>query len=156
MIIEIGQLAPDFSLTDTNKTTVTLSELRGQNVVLLFFPFAFTSVCTTELCGVRDDIAYYHNLNAKVFGISIDTVFTLIKFKEDQQLNFDLLCDFNKEAGNAYNVLYESFAFGMKGVAKRSAFVVDKEGVIRYAEVLENANELPNIAAVKATLQGLN
>ncbi len=156
MTIEIGQLAPDFSLTDTNKTTVTLSELRGQNVVLLFFPFAFTSVCTTELCGVRDDIAYYHNLNAKVFGISIDTVFTLIKFKEDQQLNFDLLCDFNKEAGNAYNVLYESFAFGMKGVAKRSAFVVDKEGVIRYAEVLENANELPNIAAVKATLQGLN
>ena len=108
------------------------------------------------MCGVRDDIAYYHNLNAKVFGISIDTVFTLIKFKEDQQLNFDLLCDFNKEAGNAYNVLYESFAFGMKGVAKRSAFVVDKEGVIRYAEVLENANELPNIAAVKATLQGLN
>ena len=71
-------------------------------------------------------------------------------------MNFDLLCDFNKEAGTAYNVLYESFAFGMKGVAKRSAFVVDKEGVIRYAEVLENANELPNIEAVKATLQGLN
>ena len=156
MSIEVGTLAPDFSLTDTNKATVTLSELRGQNVVLLFFPFAFTSTCTAELCGVRDDIAQYQSLNAKVFGISIDTVFTLIKYKEDQQLNFDLLCDFNKEAGTAYNVLYESFAFGMKGVAKRSAFVVDKEGVIRYAEVLENANELPNIAEVKATLQGLN
>lgn len=156
MIIEIGQLAPDFSLTDTNKQTVTLSGLKGQNVVLLFFPFAFTSTCTAELCGVRDDISQYQNLNAKVFGISIDSVFTLIRYKEEQNLNFDLLCDFNKEAGTVYKVLYESFAFGMKGVAKRSAFVVDTNGVIQYAEVLENANELPNIEAIKATLKGLN
>ncbi len=156
MSLTIGSVAPDFSLTDTNKATVTLSELKGQNVVLLFFPFAFTSTCTAELCGVRDDISKYANLNAKVYGISIDSVFTLIKFKEDQHLNFDLLCDFNKEACTAYDSIYESFAFGMKGVAKRSAFVIDKEGVIQYAEVLENANEIPNLEAVIATLNSLN
>ena len=152
MSLTIGSVAPDFSLTDTNKATVTLSELKGQKVVLLFFPFAFTGTCTTELCGVRDDIRRYSNLNAKVYGISIDSVFSLIKYKEEQNFNFDLLCDFNKEACTAYESIYESFAFGMKGVAKRSAFVIDKEGVIQYAEVLENANEIPNLEAVIAVL----
>ncbi len=156
MAIQVGAVAPNFSLTNTNKETVTLSELKGQPVVLLFFPFAFTSTCTAELCGVRDDIANYANLNAKVYGISIDSVFTLIKYKEDQNFNFDLLCDFNKEACTAYETKYDSFAFGMQGVAKRSAFVVDKEGIIQYAEVLENAGEIPNLDAVKAVLKTLN
>jgi len=156
MALSIGAKAPNFSLTNTNKETVTLSELKGQNVVLLFFPFAFTSTCTAELCGVRDDIANYASLNAKVYGISIDSVFTLIKYKEDQNFNFDLLCDFNKEACTAYDTKYDSFAFGMLGVAKRSAFVIDKEGVVRYAEVLENAGEIPNFGAIESILKGLN
>lgn len=156
MALSVGTVAPNFSLTSTNKETVTLSELKGQNVVLLFFPFAFTSTCTAELCGVRDDIANYSNLNAKVYGISIDSVFTLIKYKEDQNFNFDLLCDFNKEASTAYETKYDSFAFGMQGVAKRSAFVIDKEGIIQYAEVLENAGEIPDLEAVKAVLKTLN
>lgn len=154
MTLKTGDPAPDFTLTDTNKQPVTLSQLK-ENVVLLFFPFAFTSTCTRELCGVRDDIAQYQHLNAKVYGISVDSVFTLIKYKEDQQLNFDLLCDFNKEVSAAYGTMYDSFSFGMQGVSKRSAFVIDKEGVIRYAEVLENAGEIPDLEAVKATLAAL-
>ncbi len=156
MSLELGTIAPEFSLTDTNKQTVTLSSLRGENVVLLFFPYAFTSTCTKELCGVRDDISQYQSLNAKVYGISIDAVYSLIKYKDDLQLNFDLLSDFNKDACTAYNSIYEVFNFGTKGVAKRSAFVIDKEGILRYAEVLENASEIPNLEAVKQTLESIN
>lgn len=156
MKLEIGSKAPEFALYDTDKTKVTLSELQGQNVLLLFFPLAFTSVCTAELCSVRDNIASYNNLNAKVFGISVDSIFTLGKFKAEQHLNFPLLSDFNKEAAAAYDTLYQDFVLEMKGVAKRSAFVLDKEGVVRYAEVLEKASDVPDFEAINKTLAGLN
>ena len=149
MKIEIGKSAPDFTLFDSEKKQVSLAEQKGNNVVLLFFPLAFTSVCTTELCSVRDNIDWYNNVNAKVFGISVDTLQTLAKFKEDQHLNFTLLSDFNKEASRSYNSIYETFGHNMKGVSKRSAFVIDKEGIVRYAEVLENAGELPNFTAIQ-------
>lgn len=151
----IGDHAPDFSLYDTEKKEHSLRDYRGQNVVILFFPLAFTSVCTAELCGVRDDIAYYQNLNVPVLAISVDTVFSLAKFKEEQNLNMPLLSDFNKSVCEAYGSMYETFVLGMTKVAKRSAFVVDKEGIIRYAEVLENAGEIPNLEAVKQTLNEL-
>lgn len=153
--LSIGDKAPDFSLFNTEKQAVTLSELKGQNVVLLFFPLAFTSTCTAELCGVRDDIANYSKLDAKVFGISVDSLFSLGKFKEEQGLNFDLLSDFNKTASTDYGSLYDSFVLGMNGVSKRSAFVVDKEGIIRYVEVLESAGDIPNLDAVKQVLASL-
>lgn len=156
MQIEPGQAAPDFTLYDSEKKQVTLSELKGQPVLLLFFPLAFTSVCTAELCSVRDNIAWYNNLNAKVFGISVDALQTLARFKEDQQLNFTLLSDFNKDVSRAYGSIYETFGFNMKGVSKRSAFVIDKEGIVRYAEVLENAGEVPDFEKIKATLAALN
>ena len=156
MSIEIGQVAPDFTLYDSEKKQVSLAEQKGNNVVLLFFPLAFTSVCTTELCSVRDNIGWYNNVNAKIFGISVDTLQTLAKFKKDQQLNFTLLSDFNKEASIAYNSIYETFGYNMKGVSKRSAFVIDKEGIIRYAEVLENAGELPDFTAIRDMLTKLN
>jgi len=155
MAITIGQAAPDFSLFDTEKTKIALADQKGSNVVLLFFPLAFTGVCTTELCNIRDNIAAYNSTNAKVFGISVDSLFTLGKFKEEQHLNFPLLSDFNKEVAAAYGALYENFVLDMKGVAKRSAFVIDKEGIVRYAEVLESAGDLPNFSAIQATLQGL-
>jgi len=155
MAITIGQAAPEFSLFDTEKTKIALADQKGSNVVLLFFPLAFTGVCTTELCNIRDNIAAYNSTNAKVFGISVDSLFTLGKFKEEQHLNFPLLSDFNKEVATAYGALYENFVLDMKGVAKRSAFVIDKEGIIRYAEVLESAGDLPNFAAIQATLQAL-
>lgn len=155
MSISIGQSAPDFSLFNTEKTKVSLSDFRGKNVVILFFPQAFTGVCTKELCAVRDNIGAYDNVNAQVLGISVDSIFTLGKFREEQAYNFPLLSDFNKDVSQAYGSLYENFVFDMKGVSKRSAFVVDKEGIVRYAEVLENAGEVPNFSAIQETLASL-
>jgi len=152
MAIEIGQKAPDFSLFDSEKNKVTLSEQKGKNILLLFFPQAFTGVCTKELCGIRDDIARYNNSKATVFGISVDSVFTLRKFKEEQQYNFSLLSDFNKEVSTAYNSIYIDWILDMKGVSKRSAFLIDKEGIIQYAEVLESAGDLPNFEVINSKL----
>ncbi|KRP08030.1 MAG: peroxiredoxin [Sphingobacteriales bacterium BACL12 MAG-120813-bin55] len=156
MTLNIGDKAPAISLFDTEKNKVNLSDFNGKNVVVLFFPQAFTGVCTAELCATRDDIATYNNANAQVLAISVDSVFTLGKFKADQQLNFPLLSDFNKEVSAAYGALYSDWILDMRGVSKRSAFVIDKEGVIRYAEVLESAGDLPNFDAIKQTLEGLN
>lgn len=154
--IVIGQQAPDFSLYDSDKKKVSLSDLKGKNVLILFFPQAFTGTCTKELCSTRDNIALYNQANALVLGISVDSVFTLAKYKEEQQLNFPLLSDFNKETSAGYGALYDSFVFDMKGVSKRSAFVVDKEGKVRYAEVLETATDLPDFTAIQNTLKELN
>ena len=156
MSIQTGQQAPDFTLFDTDKNKVSLAEQKGSNVVVLFFPLAFTGVCTAELCNVRDNIATYNNTNAKVFGISVDSLFTLGKFKTEQNLNFPLLSDFNKDAAKAFGVLYETFpAFEMQGVSKRAAFVFDKDGVVRYAEICPTPGDLPDFAAIQQTLQGL-
>lgn len=156
MALKTGDKAPNFKLFNDVKEEVSLDSFKGENVVLLFFPQSFTGVCTAEMCSTRDDIAFYQNLNAKVFGISVDSVFTLAKFKELQQLNFPLLSDFNKEVSRAYEALHEDWILGMKGVSKRSAFVIDKQGVVRYAEVLDNPGNLPNFDAVKATLETIN
>ena len=156
MKIEVGQKAPDFSLYDSDKNKVDLSHLNGQNVLLLFFPFAFTGTCTKELCSVRDNISLYNNVNAKVFGISVDSLHTLKKYKEEQHLNFSLLSDFNKEVSTSYDCLYNTFSYDMRGVAKRSAFIIDKNGIIRYAEVLEKATDLPDFEAIENTLKSLN
>ena len=155
MKIEIGQAAPDFTLYDSAKNKVTLSDQRGQNILLLFFPLAFTSTCTAELCSVRDNISFYNKVNAMVFGISVDSLHTLAKFKQEQNLNFTLLSDFNKVVSSLYESIYEMFSYNMKGVSKRSAFVIDKEGTVRYSEVLENAGEQPNFKNITLTLESL-
>jgi peroxiredoxin len=155
MKIEVGQKAPLFTLTDTEKKAVSLADFKGKNVLLLFFPLAFTGTCTTELCAMRDDIASYNNANAQVLGISVDSLFVLAKFKEEQKLNFPLLSDFNKTVSADYGCLYDTFVFDMKGVSKRSAFVIDKDGIVRYAEVLEKSTDLPNFVAIKKVLEGL-
>jgi peroxiredoxin len=152
MQLHPGMPAPDFTLFDTEKNQVTLSSFKGKQVILLFFPMAFTGVCTKELCSVRDGIAVYNNANAVVLGISVDSPFTLAKFKEIEQLNFPLLSDFNKEVSTAYGAIYDNFIGWMKGVSKRAAFVIDANGIIQYAEVLENAGELPNFNAIQQTL----
>jgi len=156
MGLTIGQNAPEFILHDTEKKIVTLAEFKGNNLLLLFFPLAFTGVCTKELCSVRDNIAAYNNVNAKVFGISVDSPQTLARFKEEQHLNFPLLSDFNKEASIVYGCLYDAFIGWMKGVSKRSAFIIDKEGIIQYAEVLENAGDLPDFEKIREILSSLN
>lgn len=121
-----------------------------------FFPFAFTGVCTKELCYLRDSLAEYEALEAQILAVSVDSPYALARWKEEQQFNFPLLSDFNKTVSKKYDTLYKEFGLGLKGVSKRSAFVIDKEGIVRYAEVLENAGELPNFEAVKQTLQSLN
>lgn len=156
MKIEMGQQAPDFSLYNSDKNKVTLSELRGQNVLLLFFPAAFSGTCTKELCSVRDNISMYNNADAKVFGVSVDTVYSLAKYKEDQKLNFALLSDFNKEVSTSYGCLYDLFSYDMRGVSKRSVFVIDKNGIVQFAQVLEKATDLPDFELIQKTLKSLN
>jgi peroxiredoxin len=155
-MLQLGDKAPDFSLRASDKSLVKLSEHRGKNVVLLFFPFAFTGVCTKELCLMRDSLAQYNDLNAQILAISVDSPFTLAQWKEEQGFNFPLLSDFNKSASKKYDSLYKEFALGLKGVSKRSAFVIDKKGIVRYAEVLENAGEIPNFDAVNDVLKSLD
>lgn len=152
MQLQTGNAAPDFTLYNTKKEAVTLSSFLGKKVVLLFYPAAFTGTCTKELCSVRDDIASYNNINAVVFGISTDTVFSLIKYKEEQSLNFELLADYNKEVCALYGAQYETFIMGMKGTSRRAAFVIDEKGKITYAEVLESAGDLPDFNKIKAAL----
>lgn len=152
MSVKVGDKAPSFTLHASDKSEVSLESYRGKKVVLLFFPLAFTGVCTTELCTMRDDIANYNSLDAQILAVSVDSPFVLNKFKEEQNLNFPLLSDFNKGVSRSYGSLYEEFVLGMRGVSKRSAFVVDSDGKVKYAEVLESAGDLPNFDAIKAAL----
>lgn len=153
MSIQIGQAAPDFKLFNTEKKEISLADYKGKNLVILFFPLAFTGVCTAELCSIRDNYNIYTSLNAEVIGISIDSLFSLDRFKKDQNYNFNLLSDFNKTTSKDYDSLYEKFGFGMLGVTKRSAFVIDMNGIIQYAEILEDAGKQPNFDAIKACLE---
>jgi len=115
---------------------------------------AFTGVCTQELCSARDDISKYQKLNATIIAISVDSIFTLGKFREEQKLPFDLLSDFNKEVSLKYDSLYDEFPlFGLKGVTKRSAFVIDKQGKIQYAEILADPGKVPDFTKIKETLE---
>lgn len=152
MFLQTGQKAPEFTLYDSDKRKISLSDYKGQTVLLLFFPFAFSSTCTAELCSIRDNMNVYNNAKAVVIGISVDSLYSLAKFKSEQHFNFLLLSDFNKEVSTAYGALHETFSYNMKGVLKRAAFIVDKEGVIQYAEVLENPGQLPNFGLITKSL----
>lgn len=152
MTLNLGDKAPDFSLYNTEKKIVSLSDYKGKNVLILFFPLAFTGVCTEELCSIRDELSVYNSLETEVLGISVDSYATLAQFKKEKAYNFILLSDFNKEVCRSYGAFYDEFALGMKGVAKRSAFLVDPEGYLQYIEVLENAGKVPNFDAIKTTL----
>lgn len=148
MPTHIGDKAPDFTLKNTDGMEISLHELRKDgSAVLLFFPLAFTSVCTDEMCHIRDNMKLYQSLKASVAGISVDSFFTLKEFKKSQNINFPLLSDFNKNVSAAYNTIYEDF-FGMKGVSKRSAFVIGTDGLVKHFEILEDAGKLPDFDAI--------
>jgi len=155
MTLDIGAIAPDFTLktkTPDGLNDITLSEHKGEsNVVLLFFPFAFTSVCMAEACSVRDDLKAYDELNAKVYGISVDSPFAQEAMAIKEGLNFPLLSDFNKEVSQNYGVLYEDF-IGFQGVSKRSAFVISKEGKVALAWSSDDPKQLPDFAQIKGVL----
>ena len=155
-MISVGQQAPGFTLFDSAKNPVNLHDFSGKKVVLLFYPFAFSSTCTQELCYVRDNMSLFNNIDAEVLGISVDSLYTLAKFKEDQGYNFTLLSDFNKEVSRLYNALYEEWNYNMKGVSKRASFVIDRQGIVRYAQVLDKAGDLPDFAAIQASLTAIS
>ena len=155
MTLKKGDKAPDFRLFSTEKKEVSLADFKGKNLIIHFFPAAFTGTCTTQLCTLRDAITLYQNDKTDVIAISVDSLFSLAKFKEDQKLNFTLLSDFNKATSKDFGAWYSEFVFGMKGVSRRAAFVIDKEGTIQYAEVLESAGDLPNFKAIDEVLTQL-
>src|SRR3989441_4786550 len=151
---DVGSKAPEFTLTDHERQPVTLSAQRGRPVVLAFFPAAFSSVCTKELCMFRDSLARLNGANAQVFGISVDTFFTLKAFHDNQKLTFPLLSDFNKQAIRDYGVFNEDM-IGLKGIAKRAVFVIDKDGIVRHREVLDDARNEPDYEKGFTTLAAL-
>lgn len=146
MSLTVGSAAPDFTLPNQDNQPVTLSGQRGAPVVLAFFPAAFSSVCTKELCTFRDSMSTLNGAKAQVYGISVDTFFTLKAFQKDQNLTFPLLSDFNKDVIKAYDV-YNPEMIGLKGISRRAVFVVDGQGVIRHAEILADARNEPNYQA---------
>ena len=154
MSVDVGSTAPDFTLTNQDRQPVVLSAQRGTPVVLAFFPAAFSSVCAKELCTFRDSIARLGKADAQVYGISVDTFFTLKAFHDHEKLSFPLLSDFNKQVIRDYGVFNEDM-IGLKGIAKRAVFVIDKNGVVRHREVLDDARNEPNYDAVFAALEGL-
>lgn len=156
MALNVGDKAPDFSLFNQDATKVKLSDFNDKKVVLLFFPLANTTPCTKEMCTFRDELKQYEELDAQVLGVSVDSPFALKLWAEKNNYNFPLLSDFNKEVIAEYGVQYDTFLpdkFGFNGVAKRSAFVIDKEGMIKYAEVLENPGDQPDFNAIKETIK---
>ena len=154
MHLKEGDRVNNFTLQNEKGEKVTLSELtKNGKVVLLFFPLAFSSVCTDEMCQIRDNMKLYDSLNVTVAGISADSFFTLNEFKKSNNLNFTLLSDYNKEVTRYFGCLYDDY-YGMKEVPKRSAFVINVENVVEYAEVLEDSSELPDFKAIKSAIKG--
>jgi glutaredoxin-dependent peroxiredoxin len=156
MAITVGSKAPDFNLkskTADGLKDVKLSDNSGKkNTVLLFFPLAFTSVCTKEMCEVSAGINAYQGLNAEVYGVSVDSPFALEQWAQKENITIPLLSDLNKQASKAYGTLLDDL-LGLGSVSTRAAFVVDKQGVVQYAEVLQDVRQLPNFDGVKAALQ---
>lgn len=153
MAITIGTKAPEFTLINTDRKEVSLKDFAGQTLVINFFPAAFTSVCTEQLCSNRDELSFYNDIGASVVGVSVDLPFSLAIFKKEQNINFDLLSDFNKSMIKDYGMFLEDFVLGLKGVAKRGVVVVDKNGTVVYAEETANPGVQVNFQALKSALQ---
>jgi glutaredoxin-dependent peroxiredoxin len=152
----VGSKAPDFTLPNQDRQSVSLQdELAKTPVVLAFFPAAFSSVCTKELCTFRDQLGPMNHLaKAQVLGISVDTPFALKAFANEQKLQFPLLSDFNKDVIRAYDV-FNPDMIGLKGVAKRAIFVIGRDGTVKYREVLDDARNEPNYDQLNGALAAL-
>jgi peroxiredoxin len=156
MAAEVGQKAPDFELFDANKQPTKLSDSKGKNVLLAFYPGAFTGVCTTEMCTFRDRFESFNSMNAQVFGISVDGIFAQKAFSDANNLNFPLLSDYERKAGADYGVSLPNFA-GMPGytASERAVFVIDKAGVIQFKWVGENPGVEPDYDEVQRQVDQL-
>ncbi len=156
MALKVGDKAPEFSLIDTGKKTRTLSEFLGKKTVVAFYPAAFTGVCAKEMCTFRDSLASLNNMNANVVGISVDPPFSNRAFAEQNKLNFPVLSDFTRHVSSQYAGLYMDLG-GVAGytAAKRSVFVLDKSGVVKYAWISDNPSAEPNYDEVKSALAAM-
>jgi peroxiredoxin len=158
MPLAVGTKAPDFTLKSKNASglaDVKLSAHFGQkNTVLLFFPLAFTSVCTAELCDISQGLNAYRDLGAEVIGLSVDSPFAQEAWAQKEKIGVTLVSDLNKEVTNAYGVLFKGIA-GIGDSSARAAFVIDRHGVIQYAEQTPTPKDLPNFAAIKDVLAKL-
>ncbi|MEM6804072.1 MAG: peroxiredoxin [Bacteroidota bacterium] len=154
-VLKQGDKAPDFQLVGLDLSPVKLIDFKGKNLVLHFFPLAFTSICTAQMCTARDDKHDYGELDAEVLGVSVDSPFVLQKFAAENKLNFPLASDFNRNVSKAYAVLFEDNFMGLSQFSKRSAFVIDGEGVVQYAEITDGKT-LPDFEKIKNTLAGIN
>jgi peroxiredoxin len=152
-MVEVGTKAPNFTLVNQNMKKVTLSDYWGKNIILAFYPGAFTGTCTSEMCNIRDKIANLEDLETQILGISVNDPFSNKAFHEENILNFPLLCDYNRKVVKEYDVYHENFA-GLEGYtsAKRSVFILDSEGIIRYKWVTENPSFEPNYEEIKLEL----
>lgn len=157
MALKVGDKAPDFTLPSftpsADLTQISLSSLKGGNVVLSFFPQAFTGVCTAEICGLSG--SDFKSLNAKVIGISVDGTFVQKAFAAQNNIDIPLLSDFNKEVIRTYDVVQPEFAHGQKETSQRAVYVIDKDGIIRYVEVTENPGVQVNFDGIKNAVEGL-
>lgn len=149
-MVSVGDMAPDFTLTAQDKSKVTLSDLRGERVILAFYPAAFTGVCTTEMCTFSDGMASLNDNGVKVFGISVDAPFSNGAFAEKNGIAFPLLSDVHREAVNAYGIALGDFVIPGYTVSQRSVFVVEADGTIGYAWVAENPGIQPDYNEVMA------
>ncbi len=158
MVLRVGQRVPDFALADHLKQERKLSEfIQKGNVVIAFFPFAFSGTCDREMCTFRDSMSRFNALQATVVAISVDSVYTLKVFAQTYNLEYPLLSDFNKKVSRAFDVLQDPWIhFGYRGVAKRSVFVLDKKGILRYRWVTDVPSEEPPYDEVIETLKKLN
>ncbi len=152
--LTIGHKAPEFKLVGTDLQPITLEKYKGKNLILHFFPLAFTSVCTEQLCMANGTENNYTSLNAEVLGVSVDSPFVLDKFSKENNLDFPLGSDFNKKVSKDYGVLFEGDFAGMSGFSMRSAFVIDGNGVVQYAETTDGKT-LPNFENITKTLEGI-
>jgi peroxiredoxin len=156
-MVDIGTQAPDFTLINQDMEKISLSDFQGKKVVLAFYPGAFTSTCTSEMCNIRDKIAKLEELDNQILGISVNDPFSNKAFHEENVLTFPLLCDYNRIVVKQYNVYHENFA-GLVGYtsAKRSIFILDSEGIVQYKWVTENPGVEPNYEEIKLELSKIS
>ncbi len=152
-MINVGQKAPDFKLLDKDKNEITLENFKGKNLIIFFYPMAGTGNCTKEMCTVQDDFKMYEGMNASIVGISVDTIFAIKWFSDQNKITYPLLSDFNKQTIKDYDVVHHDFAFGYKDVAKRATFILDKEGIVRFVEILASPGDFPNMDAIKEAMR---
>ena len=154
---DVGSNIPSFELPDADGKFVNVSEFKGKNIVLVFYPAAFTGVCKTELCHFRDDLSKFSNMETEVIGISVDYPFSVKEFSTTNNINFLLLCDYNKTVIKQFDIEFSDF-FNLEGytVAKRSVFIVDKAGIIQYKWIADDPGQEPDYAEIDSKISSMN